>query len=255
MSYLIERGHAHASNVLSKCQLRYITKHGIDESFQKWGIEYGLTVYIRAAKSESQLIKVLEDPNHRSYTTIFNSLNSILPGNTCGIILGDYAYIANKGVGEHQRILWEHILNRNLEKRAEINKVLDENINNQGLGDGQFKTWENFRFRSESETRIASALDKIKGALFFPNCKARVGPPDGRLNREPDFLVCYRGKWGILEVDGEPFHPATRTVEDHERDRLFRLHGVRVVEHFDAAECFENPDGVIRKFLYILSQS
>ena len=75
------------------------------------------------------------------------------------------------------------------------------------------------------------------------------------MNREPDFLVCLGGKWGILEVDGEPFHPASRTVEDHERDRLFKQHGIRVVEHFDATKCYEAPQTVVKKFLEILKQA
>jgi hypothetical protein len=63
-----------------------------------------------------------------------------------------------------------------------------------------------------------------------------------RQNREADFLVCHKGKWGILEVDSPSSHPPTRTVKDHERDRLFKAHGIRVVEHFDAGECWEDAE-------------
>ncbi len=59
----------------------------------------------------------------------------------------------------------------------------------------------------------------------------------------------------MLEVDGEPFHPPSRTVQDHERDRLFKQHGIRTVDHFDATECYEAPQAVVRKFLDILKQS
>jgi len=55
-----------------------------------------------------------------------------------------------------------------------------------------------------------------------------------------------------LKVDGEPFHPPSRTVHDHTRDRLFKEHGIRVVEHFDASECFERPDDVVARFLKLL---
>ena len=58
-----------------------------------------------------------------------------------------------------------------------------------------------------------------------------------------------------MEVDGEPFHPPSRTVQDHERDRLFKAHGITVVEHFDAGECFEKADGVVQGFLEILKTS
>jgi hypothetical protein len=116
----------------------------------------------------------------------------------------------------------------------------------------QDTTWEYFRFRSASEVRIAQALDEIQGVLFIPNGKARLGHPKGRENREPDFLVCYRGKWGILEVDG-PTH--RRAATDHARDRLFKLHGIHLVEHYDATECYENPQRVVKQFLYLLSQA
>ncbi|MCL5946546.1 MAG: hypothetical protein M1298_00780, partial [Chloroflexi bacterium] len=115
-------------------------------------------------------------------------------------------------------------------------------------------TWHNLRFRSRTEIRIAEALDRQK-ILFLPNCLARLNVGLGRENREADFLICVNGKWGILEVDGEPFHPPSRTAYDHERDRLFRAHGIRVVEHFDAARCFQSPSEVVTEFLEILRKA
>ena len=38
------------------------------------------------------------------------------------------------------------------------------------------------------------------------------------------------------------------------RDRLFRAYGIRVVEHFDAGQCFNGPDEVVRRFLAILAE-
>src|SRR5262249_11934588 len=126
-------------------------------------------------------------------------------------------------------------------------------VHNQAVEAERVLTWNNHRFRSQAEVRLANALEKAK-VLFFPNCKARLGISK-RENREPDFLVCHQGKSGILEVDGEPFHPPARTVDDHERDRLFLAHGIKLVQHFDAGECFENAEGVVKKFLYLLGQA
>ena len=128
-------------------------------------------------------------------------------------------------------------------------------VSNQVSGErtARILNWNNLGFRSASEIKIAQALDKA-GALFLPNCKARLGSGENRQNREPDFLVCHNGKWGILEVDGEPFHPLTRTAQDHERDRLFKIHGITVAEHYDANKCFNNPDEVVKNFLLILDQ-
>jgi very-short-patch-repair endonuclease len=127
-------------------------------------------------------------------------------------------------------------------------------VHNQAITASNFRIWKNLRFRSESEVRVAQALDKLD-VLFLPNCKARLGIHTNRQNREADFLICFEGKWGILEVDGEPFHPPSRTSQDHDRDRLFRSHSIIVVEHFDANECYQNPDSVVQKFLEILKRA
>lgn len=142
--------------------------------------------------------------------------------------------------------------------RTEMAELLKgRKIDNQGVtfeSSIPIKEWMNLRFRSQSEVRVAEALDRA-GVLFLPNCRARLGQASARLNREADFLVCAEGRWGILEVDGEPFHPPSRTVHDHERDRLFRLHGVRVAEHFDAEKCRNDPDAVVRTFLDLLRKT
>jgi hypothetical protein len=124
---------------------------------------------------------------------------------------------------------------------------------NQAVGELAPRTWAGMRFRSESELRVAQALDRA-GALFFPDALARLGPPRARQNREADFLVCWQGMWGILEVDGAPFHGQDREVADAERDQLFRQHGLEVVEHVDAAHCFATPDAVVTAFLAIFQQ-
>jgi hypothetical protein len=129
-------------------------------------------------------------------------------------------------------------------------------ITNQGVAfkDRPLYTWKNLRFRSKTEMRIAQALDRAK-VLFFPNSMARLGlVADTRENREPDFLVCDAGKWGILEVHGDLWHPATRATDDHERARLFKAHGIKVVESYDATRCYEKSDEVVAGFLHILRQ-
>src|SRR5262249_53665793 len=138
--------------------------------------------------------------------------------------------------------------------RHELQEIArGKKIHNQAVEADNVLIWANHRFRSQAEIRIAEALERAK-VLFFPNCKARLGYSN-RENREPDFLVCSRGKLGILEVDGELFHPPSRTVEDHERDRLFHAHGIKIIQHFDAGECYENADAVVKKFLFLLDQS
>jgi len=120
------------------------------------------------------------------------------------------------------------------------------------LPGGQILIWNNLRFRSEPERRVAAALDATR-VLFFPNCVGRLNADDRRVNREPDFLVCEHGKWGILEIDGNAYHPSA--ARDHERDRLFRAYGIRVVERFTATECVSDAPTVVQRFLRVLRQN
>lgn len=114
------------------------------------------------------------------------------------------------------------------------------------------RQWMGLWFRSQSEVRIAEALDRAN-VLFAPNPSVRLGvTPDHRGNPEPDFLVIAKGKVGILEVDGAPFHPPERADEHHERDRRFREHGIKVVERFSASDCYGMPDDVVAQFLALL---
>ena len=129
----------------------------------------------------------------------------------------------------------------------------DNNINNQGVqfySNSTIHTWERLRFRSKTEIKIAEALDRT-GVLFVPNSLARLTTPKGRENKEADFLICYNGKWGVLEVDG-PYHTAERRVEEQERERIFKKNGIKVVERFDAQRCYNHPDEVVQEFFNMI---
>lgn len=127
-------------------------------------------------------------------------------------------------------------------------------VTNQGVAirDAPLYAWKNLRFRSKTEMKMAQALDRA-GVLFWPNCMARLGLAEGkRGNREADFLVCNGGRFGILEVDGEAFHPPSRAAEDQDRSRIFKKNGVCVVEHYGAERCWSDADGVVSEFLSLL---
>jgi very-short-patch-repair endonuclease len=112
--------------------------------------------------------------------------------------------------------------------------------------------WLGMQFRSKTERRIAEALERAHVA-FIPNARGRFGvTTDHRESREPDFLVIDGGKLGILEVDGDVAHPPGSAANDHARDRLFKQHGIRVVERFPATECWEEADRVVAEFRLLL---
>lgn len=100
--------------------------------------------------------------------------------------------------------------------------------------------------------RIAQALDRA-GALFLPNCMARLTLLNGhRVNWEADFLVCYKRHLGMLEVDGEDWHPSERAALEHKRDRVFRRYGLCTVERHDASACLRSADSLGADFLKLL---
>lgn len=138
--------------------------------------------------------------------------------------------------------------------REELREIAHgRRVHNQGveIPGREIFEWGNLRFRSQSEVRIAKALDAA-GVLFLPNCLARLNNGGSRNTKEADFLVCANGRWGILEVDG-PFHP--RAATDHERDRLFQQHGIKVTQRFPAEDCYSNAPGVVQRFLTLLDKN
>lgn len=203
-------------------------------------------VHVNVKTSIRRLYECLEQANDPVTISISKAIEAVLP---------DDLYVSSLSC----RMLPLENYGPFNDWRAELFEIMrGTDVNNQALVFNQtstpLRTWNNLRFRSASEIRIAEALDK-KGVLFLPNCMARLNTPDGRRNREADFLICHNGKWGILEVDGEDFHPETRTVDDHHRDRYFRKHGIPVVEHFDAPDCYNDADSVVETFLGLLEKA
>jgi hypothetical protein len=229
--FLVEGGEEDAASVLLSCRLQFWT------SGDKWwvGDETHEAFHVKLVGPRAAY-EILNDASHTITQAIRKALEAVLP---------DQTYI------KHLTAHVEHIEIDDNWREELLEIARGVGVHNQGAQGKALRIWNNLYFRSQSEIRIAEALDRA-GALFFPNCKGRIGPASNRQNREPDFLVCHNGKWGILEIDGEPFHPPSRTVHDHARDRLFREQGVRLVEHFDATECYKNPDGIVGRFLNLL---
>ena len=109
--------------------------------------------------------------------------------------------------------------------------------------------WNGLRFRSRTEVVMAKAFSRAK-VLFFPLPAAVYQ----ERKMEPDFLVCVQGKWGILEVHGEPYHPPETAARESQRRRWLLRQGVPVVEFYDSTRCYNDPDNVVREFLSILGR-
>jgi hypothetical protein len=233
--FLIDGGEEDAASVLLSCSLTIDQPPEEMFSLSDSAVYQPLEVRLTGPRAAYE---ILDNADHEVTVQVRRAIEALLPPDAYLRSLSAYCEFAEIDPD------W----------RTELLEIArGRGVHNQAVREAP-KTWRNLRFRSESEVRIAQALDRAE-VLFLPNCMARLGVADDRKNREADFLVCASGKWGILEVDGEPFHPPSRTVHDHTRDRLFKDHGIRVVEHFDADACFEQPDEVVMRFLKLLLAS
>jgi hypothetical protein len=104
---------------------------------------------------------------------------------------------------------------------------------------------------NSEEIRIAQEFERRK-VLFFPLPLA-VRNDTGDFykdHREVDFLVCYEGVWGVLEV---AFHP-DRYEQDAEKDIWFKKSGLLCIQHCTSERCYNQPAQVVEEFLNILAK-
>ena len=237
--FLIEGGEKNAASVLLGCSRVEIV--GVDELFPLTGDGVDITLaraVLHGPRWVYDLVTGETAAGKEVCEHITNALRALLP---------DTVYVDG---------VWARIEVGDLAPnwRADLQAIARNNsVTNQAAGGGDMKIWKGLRFRSHVEVRIADALDQAK-VLFFPNCRGRLNGPGGRINKEADFLVCHNGRWGVLEVDGEPFHPPAMAAEDHERQRLFQHHGIRVFQRYRSSTCYDDPHGVVREFLQLLSK-
>jgi len=233
--FLIDGGEENAASVLLSCELTF------EESGDTWysGDEVLYALHIKLTGPRAAY-EILSDEEAAITIAIRKAVQAVLPSDLYVKHFTAHASLVEIDTDWRNELL-EIARGRGVHNQASVSS-------------SPLRTWKNLRFRSQSEIRIAEALDR-RGVMFLPNCLARLTLDDTRANREADFLVCSGGFWGILEVDGEEFHPPSRTAADHARDRVFRLHGIRVVEHFDATECYQSADAVVDRFLKLLATS
>ncbi|MEU9434128.1 hypothetical protein ACIRPQ_17870 [Streptomyces sp. NPDC101213] len=114
-------------------------------------------------------------------------------------------------------------------------------------------------FTNEGELRVYRALKHRQQKILPAEETISIFPlPNGRIAQrtlEPDFLVTYKGRAGILEIDG-PHHNARRAL-DTTRDHLMHDSGVAYVDRVPV-EALEHPaeiEQVIDRFLRRLGES
>ncbi len=227
ISYLIDGQEFYEASILLLCELNI---HDIWSS-DDW-LDVGLELLGNRAVYE-----IIQDKEHPATQAIMQAFKSALPSYYGINYLNARVALAKMDSD------WRETFLEIIQGKAALNQC--KPIENKP----RF-TWDYLFFRSPHEIEIAKALSE-HDLLFLPNCMARFSP--GGQRREADFLVCCDGRWGILECDGDTYH--TNAARDHDRDRLFQSHGIRVVQRYTAKRCVENPKGVVQEFLGLLRKN
>lgn len=107
-------------------------------------------------------------------------------------------------------------------------------------------------FRSKTEIKIYKELIE-RGLLVLPLPLAVLGKRN--FYREPDFIIFYEGKAGILEVAGTVWHPPETAAKENDRRRMFQKLGVDVYETFDANKCYNQTKKVVDEFLEVMKRA
>lgn len=232
IGFLIEGQEIYEASLLLLCDIKTRPWNSYDE---------GTTLMVEIIGSRA-VYDIIQNDTLPSKGNIERAFNAVLPFN-----YSVERITARVDLVSFDSINWRKSMEEVLEGKGALNQSIP-------IEDSPRFFWEHLGFRSPHEIAIAKVLNECD-VFSLPNCMARFGSPtpSERKNREADFLVCCDGKWGIIEVDGETVH--TNAARDHDRDRLFRTHRIRVIERFTAKECISDPKSVIRKFLDILSKN
>jgi Pentapeptide repeats (8 copies) len=119
---------------------------------------------------------------------------------------------------------------------------LDKNTGQEIVKDENNYHWNEWCFCSDTEMKIAQILDDF-GLVFFPQAKLRMTTNQVKQNLAFDFLVCYQGKWGILQI--------SEGNQDSDRDMI--IPDVLIIQYYDVQRCDREPELVVKEFLQLLS--
>lgn len=98
---------------------------------------------------------------------------------------------------------------------------------------------DDLHFTNEWEHRVYGVLKARQAAL--PDNETIGIMPLGKMRllgstREPDFLITYKGRAGVIEVDGPHHGKSGRASSDHSRDNLMIHAGVEWVSRLDVQD-------------------
>lgn len=229
-NFLIQGQEFDEASILLLCEIKVVL----------WNENAGLNELKIFLTSNRAIYDIIQDDKNLSTIAIQKAFNAVLP----------YDYYVERLSGIVQLIDdfdagWRTKMLEIIEGKMPLNQCLP-------IQEKPRHAWAYLLFRSPVEITIAKTLDRYR-VLFLPNCMARLGLPDNRENKEADFLVCYEGKWGILEINGDTYH--VNSAKDHNRGRLFKMHGIKVFEPYEASRCINEPSKVVQEFLELIKKN
>jgi hypothetical protein len=131
--------------------------------------------------------------------------------------------------------------------RADLQSKLAPRVTNQGtVGLARSEPlWEDgCQFRSREEVLVYRAFKRARDAMPDDDTIA-IAPNPGLVIRniktsEPDLLIAFRGRVGIVQVDGP--HHRGRFAAEVTRDRLYRHAGIAEIDHFPVEDTTDPAD-------------
>ena len=131
--------------------------------------------------------------------------------------------------------------------REQVRASSESGPTNQGrpFGTSRILTYAGLNYRSRAEVAIAKVLEQSEDILFLPNCSS----VSGKVQKEPDFMIFFRQRVGILEVDGGSH--LGRMSDDSLRDSYFQRQGI-FIKHYPSERCESDPAVVVKEFLRLL---
>lgn len=108
-------------------------------------------------------------------------------------------------------------------------------------------SWNNVRFNTEVEVKIADILDEMN-IIFSPNTILRMITAKGKITKKVSFLIIDQGKCGILDI-----------IPDEDNDLEDANHyilgqGIDLIRYYTENICQNNPELIIQDFLKGLRQ-
>ena len=206
----------HLSQALESSQIE-LKKVKEGEHWNSNGVNYEYVQFI--INAQSQDIKTIKSDTEKTKSKIIVACNEVLMAS--GFI----------------HVQWKPIV-----------KLLPKPLPLEDFRERKISKWNGCYFRSKPEIKIAEILEEMQ-IPFIANGRGRFNVKSSRKTYEPDFLVFYNGKVGILEVDGKIYHPESEKEKSQERDNSFVNSGVKIIAHYDGEDCNNSPQKVVEKFL------